>query len=50
MPALAAHDVGEVGDLLAELGYPAVSVRWYAGDHGAMIHAVRLPPMPPLAP
>lgn len=42
LPGLAAHDIGEVCELLAELGCPARNVRWYADDHSAMIHAVRL--------
>lgn len=44
MPDLAAHDLGELCELLAELGCPPVNLRWYAGDHGVMIHARRLPP------
>ncbi len=44
MPRLAAHDLDALGELLAELGWPMVNLRWYAGDHGAMVHAHPLEP------
>lgn len=42
LPDLAAHDLGALCELLAELGCPARNLRWYAADHSVIVHALRL--------